>query len=389
MRILTPKLSQSFVNAGIASSNLAESDGLKVSTFRELKDEMTKLACVNSDYVLFYRGQHTDYKRTISTGKKGSSILPSIYRLPCSEAELELRWRKLERASEELKKVLTQYMKGLGKRHETTVEEIKNILKRRSILWSMIQHYELAQTPLIDVTQSLKVACSFALLDAEKEFSYIYAFALPYNTGRISLNSEHELTNIRLLSIAPSFAKRPHYQEGFLIGEDEMNYGDKFSGEYDLRRRLIGKFRIPNSEQFWTNSEGGPVFHEHKYDREDLYPGNDEFESIIHEVKAIIANTAPQEATKNQAEIGIFVTEWRRLESILNNMYPREQYSTLHNQIKAIGDSLVRRELNELRILRNNLVHASGIEISSGELHVKTDQLHQIADFLDNKLKSK
>lgn len=121
---------------------------------------------------------------------------------------------------------------------------------------------------------------------------------LPYNIGRISTNFEHEFTNIRLLGIAPSFAKRLHYQEGFLIGEDEINYGDKYSGDYDLRRRLVGKFKIPTANNFWKNTVSGERTHEHRYEREDLYPEDDELERIIREVKAVFANTASKAATK-------------------------------------------------------------------------------------------
>lgn len=75
--------------------------------------------------------------------------------------------------------------------------------------------------------------------------SYInaYAFALPYFTNRISVNSEHYLTNVRLLSVAPPQALRPYYQEGFLIGEDEFSETYTNKDELDLNNRLVAKFK--------------------------------------------------------------------------------------------------------------------------------------------------
>ena len=68
--------------------------------------------------------------------------------------------------------------------------------------WSILQHYEVCGTPLIDFTHSFRVACSFAQLENESDRAYIYVFGLPYITNRISINSEHDLINIRLLSIS-------------------------------------------------------------------------------------------------------------------------------------------------------------------------------------------
>jgi len=60
----------------------------------------------------------------------------------------------------------------------------------------------------------LRVACSFATMDNENEFAYIFVFGLPYFTNRITINSEHDIINIRLLSICPPTALRPYFQEG-------------------------------------------------------------------------------------------------------------------------------------------------------------------------------
>lgn len=75
---------------------------------------------------------------------------------------------------------------------------------------------------------------------------------MPYYINRISYNSEQDLVNIRLLSISPPKALRPYFQEGFLVGTEDItyNYGND-KDELDLNNRLIAKFKIPNNTEFW------------------------------------------------------------------------------------------------------------------------------------------
>lgn len=209
MRKITPHLTNDFFNKGITASNVANHDAYDVLTYEELRKLIAKLSYANKDFILFFRGQKNDYKN--KSGK--SSFYPSMYRgEPLNPEELKFRWEKLHSASNLLVKSIAD------KKFKTS------ILKRKKLIqWSILQHYEVTETPLIDVTQSLKVACSFASLDNDGEYGYIFVFGLPYYTNRISVNSEHYLTNIRLISIAPPEALRPYFQEGFLIGEDEFN----------------------------------------------------------------------------------------------------------------------------------------------------------------------
>src|SRR5439155_19922418 len=87
------------------------------------------------------------------------------------------------------------------------VEEIKaakigghrELRYKRYMQWSILQHYEVVATPLLDITHSLRVACSFAQLRSADPKCYVYVFGLPYLTNRISFNSEHDVVNVRLL----------------------------------------------------------------------------------------------------------------------------------------------------------------------------------------------
>ncbi len=132
------------------------------------------------------------------------------------------------------------------------------VARRSYIQWSILQHYEVCPTPLLDFTQSVRVACSFATLDPDGPDSYIFAFGLPYITNRISVNSEHDLVNVRLLSICPPDALRPFFQEGYLAGTDEVTIDFGSKDELDFTRRLIAKFRISRDPSFWAGGQVRP-----------------------------------------------------------------------------------------------------------------------------------
>ena len=167
----------------------------------------------------FFRGQGEDH-----LNKAGNSTFyPTIYRgdyLP--HRELLNKFDILEGAA----KALVDLFEKKG------VDGRKDLKRRKLIQWSILQHYKICDTPLLDFTHSLRVACSFAQLNNESDKAYVFMFGLPYVTNRISLNSEHDLVNIRLLSICPPEALRPHFQEGYLAGTDEITHN------YDRKNRV-------------------------------------------------------------------------------------------------------------------------------------------------------
>ena len=70
------------------------------------------------------------------------------------------------------------------------------VRRRRCIQWSILQHYEVCPTPLLDLTHSLRVACSFAFLNSEDADPLVFVFGLPYITNRVSINSEQDLISL-------------------------------------------------------------------------------------------------------------------------------------------------------------------------------------------------
>jgi hypothetical protein len=57
--------------------------------------------------------------------------------------------------------------------------------KYPEIAWSLLQHYEICDTPLLDLTHSLHVSCSFAFDSNEGETGIIYVLGMPWQTDAI------------------------------------------------------------------------------------------------------------------------------------------------------------------------------------------------------------
>jgi hypothetical protein len=141
-----------------------------VTNFRALVEHVAKLAYVNPDELLFFRGQDKDYQSKAG----GTTLYPSIYR----------------------------------------------------------------GDPL-------------AQLRSTDPMGYVYVFGPPYLTNRISINSEHDIVNVRLLSICPPSALRPCFQEGYLAGTADVTTDFDSKTELDFRNRLIAKFGISRARTFW------------------------------------------------------------------------------------------------------------------------------------------
>ncbi len=243
--------------------DVAKNIGYPIHNFRELVEHTAKLAYKNKDYILFYRGQKLDFKNKA----KRSTFYPSIYR-GIVKKQLQEKFTLLDTAS----KLLIQKFK------QNKIIGHNELTRKKYIQWSVLQHYEVVETPLLDFTQSLRVACTFAQMDNESSKAYVYVFGLPYYTNRISINSEHNIVNIRLLSIMPPQALRAYFQEGCLVGTEDITYEYVSKTELDLKQRLIAKFEIPNHKNFWTDGFS-------EIPKDVIYPDNDLIKDICDEIK--------------------------------------------------------------------------------------------------------
>lgn len=240
------------------------SEPIRINTFRELVPAVARVANHNPDFSLFFRGQSKDYK--LSSGS--SSFYPTIFRHTegsLSAKELAERYEALDECSEVL-------VAELGKQG---IEGLVKLRKFPELQWSILQHYGVCDTPLLDMTHSLRVAASFALNDASAN-AYLFVYALPHPQGTITYSTEDEVLNVRLLSASPSDALRPHFQEGYLVGTFP-SCTTKKQPSLDFGRRLVAKFDIPKTG-FWNED-----FREIPNDA--LYPVDDDMESLCTNIK--------------------------------------------------------------------------------------------------------
>ena len=222
----------------------AATDFWEVHEYRELIERIAFLGAMNKRLTLFYRGQTKDWK-----------IMPSISRSS---------WQSPFAARDKypLQNHVVDYWRFLN---ETLGPKVYDICRRKGIprwrglkmyrdaKFSVIQHYELWPTPLIDITQNLRVACSFALPKCEKE-GFLYVLGLPASTHSITFDADQHIVLARLQAVFPPIAKRPHYQDGFLVGRfpfDGPN-GRNFE-RHNLGMRLLAKFKLLNLNSFWSD----------------------------------------------------------------------------------------------------------------------------------------
>ena len=221
------------------NQSVCERHGILVKNYPDLINKIAALAFNNPQFLLFFRGQKADFQNGYST-----TILPAIFRQ--SRDDLKKKYDSLKDAEDQL---INHYhfagSKGI---------RVHGILR-----WAILQHYQIVPTPLLDVTYSPRVACSFSGINESTVPTYLYVLGLPQISGSISVSSEHGIQNIRLLSVCPPDSLRPHYQEGHLIGDyPTLGYFEKMEHdlhEVDFNRRLICKFRLQQGGDFQTISE--------------------------------------------------------------------------------------------------------------------------------------
>lgn len=251
-------------------NDVREDNGFFVNNYRELIEHIAQLSFNNPEFTLFYRGQRQDHKDSDKTTLYSTIFRGRDYNY---YDVFRKRFKILKRAEELLIRYYSNQFEG---RRNLRVYEI--------LRWSILQHYDVCETPLLDITHSIRVACSFAHFDSEYQGeSFIYVLGMPQINGSVTASSEQGIQIIRLLSICPPNAKRPHYQEGYLAGEfPTIGYIEKAEysrEEMDFARRLICKFRINNRDSFW-DSDFTPI------PRDYLYPDErDEMVKITSKIK--------------------------------------------------------------------------------------------------------
>jgi hypothetical protein len=221
-----------------ANKEIKSSDALTVSSFQELVKHVAQIAFHNPEFSLFFRGQDGDYR-----DKGGNTALyPSIFRANSSayilrKKDLAKRFEILRRGED----LLLDRFHLYGKH---------KLSKFKEMSWAILQHYEVCPTPLLDITASLRVACSFAL-HGDKGVGNVFILGVPHVNGSISYFTDVEMLNIKLLGICPPNAYRPFFQEGYLVGSFPIT--EQRHSSLNFSRRMIAKFRI-EKEGFWDET---------------------------------------------------------------------------------------------------------------------------------------
>lgn len=332
---LTPRLRKH-----VGDDDVAHAAPYAVKTYRELVEHIAQLAYSNPNHLLYFRGQDKDF-----LSKAGASTLyPAIYRGDSiAHREIVHRFEQLEVAETNLTAHFVT----------KTLDGHRDVERKRHVRWSILQHYNVVSTPLLDITQSLRVACSFAQRESTDQTCYVYVLGLPYATNRISINSEEEIVSIRLLSICPPSALRPYFQEGYMVGTSDVTYDFGSKSELDFRNRLIAKFAIPRARSSFWRGGFSPI------PERALYPPRDPVKKLCLDVKQRV-----ERAQRPLGTLGDFIVAWSRLESWLleNARRITERNVSVGEAINAVArdrrlSKTVVSELQALRQFRNTAVH--------------------------------
>jgi hypothetical protein len=359
MQAITPQLTRELANH-VGKRVVSKAEPFRVANYRQLVEHLAGLAYVNRNQLLFFRGQNKDY-----LNKAGASTLyPAIYRGDqVVQAEFEVRFRQLDSASKSLTALFT----------DRGIQGHRDVARKRYIQWSILQHYQVLATPLLDVTHSLRAACSFAQLASTDPECYVFVLGLPYTTNRISIHSEEDVVNIRLLSICPPSALRPYFQEGYMVGTPDVMTNFDTKTEVDVRNRLIAKFAIPRAKHFWNSGFD-------KMPPSALFPSGDSIKELCDEVRARM-----RETERLASNAGEFLLDWAQLEG---QLVPQARHMTERNlSIGEAIDALVRYKrlpthiaaaLHDIRKLRNAVAHGAR-KVESSEIDRALTRLREIS----------
>lgn len=249
------------------------SPGLIVKTYVDLVQCVAEVSYKNREFMPLLRGQVDDHL-TIRTLVPKSSIVPTIYRP--GPGQRVVKSNLLNERYQALDIAKLQFLKMIDGLQTSAEFRKSDYIDFDEIAWAVFQHYEVLPTPLIDVTQSLMVACTFALTNNTNRYGYVYVLGLESMNPTVyfSYNTRHQL--IRLMSLMPKIARRPLHQEGYLVGNYPIRRSQGTNN--NLANRMLAKFRIP-TKGFWNrNYRPFPI--------NALLPKQDEMDSILSPLRS-------------------------------------------------------------------------------------------------------
>ena len=251
----------------VSNNKIRADEGHRVTSYLELVRKVSDLQFRNREYVLLFRGQGNDYRnRSFNT-----TLRPTMLRTLSAGLDFE--------------RLITAEQLLIAKYHFGGAHRLR---RHQALRWALLQHYEVCPTPLLDVTQSLRIAASFASLSGTPK-AFVYVLGVPNISGAITASDEAGLEVIRLSSVCPPEAVRPHIQEGYLLSEypelSDLRQKEHYENhELDFAKRLVAKF-VFEPVSFWGANSAFPMI-----PREALYPTapHDPVLDLANEIKSAL-----------------------------------------------------------------------------------------------------
>jgi hypothetical protein len=235
------------------SLDLFDHDPLIATSYAELVDIVSFLSVMNKRHSLYFRGQ-SNHRPPIPT------IFRPIWRsLSGKQHEISndpvLRQRIYDCLNGRISKIV------LSVCLEFPMPRMNTLKMFREAVWAVAQHYELWPTPVLDITPNLRAAASFGLPDGQSEGN-LYIAAMPPSTNSITFEADQHIVLARLQAVCPPIAKRPHYQDGFLVGRfpfsgPNPNQIDTDPSKFsNLSRRLVARIVLKDQRSADNSSLG-------------------------------------------------------------------------------------------------------------------------------------
>ncbi|MCA0301934.1 MAG: FRG domain-containing protein [Proteobacteria bacterium] len=245
----SPHLSDDLRGTRQSAKEVAEEAPLYAQNYAELLEIISFLSVMNKRHSLYFRGQVDDRP------PKAALFRDTWASLSGKRHEINARPGVRQKVWQHLLEHIPFLVQDVCGRFPTPRPATLSLF--REAVWAVAQHYYLWPTPLIDVSPNLRVAASFALSKRQAS-GFVYVYALPASTNSVTFDADQHVVLARLQAVCPPVAKRPHYQDGYLIGRFPFD-GPTGDGERapravsDPARRLVAKILLRNSPRgsFW------------------------------------------------------------------------------------------------------------------------------------------
>jgi hypothetical protein len=239
-------------------AEMMASEVIDVDSYTRLVDIIAFLSVMNKNLVLLFRGQGRDWEPKPSLFRAdwtppGDKISASL-----DGDNTAYYWTMLQEVGDIIYPVLERH--GLPR--------WRHLRRHQPARWAVIQHYELWPTPLLDFSTSLRIAASFAFgLDPNRREGYLFVAGVGSVRSDLMNFKGTELA-IRLNSVCPPSAVRPHLQDGVLVGhyfrEDPFL---EMPAQGSGAAIPIAVFRLINDRETFWSSQDFPI-----HTRDSLLP---------------------------------------------------------------------------------------------------------------------